>query len=291
MINFKLVLFSAVILNLTCLMANAQIEKTEKLLYETSGKFNTDSLLQVIDSLKEITPSIELGSVFSNNEVFWGRSYILKQAGAMPFATYKNGKGLYIYALGYYLSKMSNQWNEFDLGIEYDKQFTNKSFGSIAYERWISNTGIKNDRGALLNNIEAKFNYDLNFISMEPCVAYMFGKLKVLQTDLAFKGDYQLFRFSGSGKVSFQPQFTITGATSSILQIVYENPVFATEKKNNFKIVSYNLALPIAIAFKNMSFGLSNNLGIPVKISNNESLKPFYYFAASVSYNGFFEKL
>jgi hypothetical protein len=268
----------------------SQFSNYDKLLSGTSGKQKIDSLLDIVDSLKDVTPSIEISDEFTNNVVFWGRLYQQKQFGSQTNVIYKNGKGLYIYAIEYYWSKMKKPWAETDLGIEYDKQLSDNSYASLSYERWISGNGNKQKRGALQNDIEMKFNYDFNYFSVEPGVYYMFGNLTVFQSDLLIKGNYKLFRFSKTGRVFLKPEFMITGSTSSILRIAYASLPPGNFNNNTFKIVDYELALPLAFQYKNFELKLAVHSAYPINIIPSENLKPFLYYTAGLSYTGFFRK-
>ena len=74
----------------------SQISSVYKLLQETSGKQRIDSLLDIVDSLKGETPSVEISDDITSNVVFWGRPYQQKQFGSQTNFVYKNGKGLFI---------------------------------------------------------------------------------------------------------------------------------------------------------------------------------------------------
>jgi hypothetical protein len=267
-----------------------QFTNIDKLLTGTSCDQKTDSLLDIVDSLKDVTPSIEISDEFTNNVVFWGRLYQQKQYGSQTNVVYKNGKGLYIYAIENYWSKMKKPWAETDLGIEYDKQLSDNSYASLSYERWISSKGNKQKRGALQNDMEMKFNYDFNYFSVEPGVYYMFGNLTVFQSDLLIKGNYKLFRFSKTGRVFFKPEFMITGSTCSILRIAYASLPPGNFNNNTFKIVDYELALPFALQYKNFELSLAVHSAYPINIIPSENLKPFLYYTAGLSYTGFFGK-
>jgi hypothetical protein len=267
----------------------SQLRSIDKQLNGTNTKNKTDSLLNIIDSLKDVTPSIEISNEFTSNVVFWGRVYQQKQWGSQTNLIYKNGKGLYIYAVEFYWNKMKQPWAETDIGIEYDKQLSDNSYASLVYERWINNNGAKLERGALQNDLELKFNYDFKYFSAEPAVYYMFGNSNVFQTDLIIKGNYKLFRLFKTGRAFVKPEFMITGATSSILDIVYANSQ-VSNLKNSFKIVDYELALPFAFQFKNFELKLSAHSACPINIISSENLKPFLYYTFGLSYTGFFGK-
>ena len=268
----------------------SQISSVYKLLQETSGKQRIDSLLDIVDSLKGETPSVEISDDITSNVVFWGRPYQQKQFGSQTNFVYKNGKGLFIYAIEYYWSKMKKPWAETDFGIEYDKQFTDNAYASIAYERWISSNGGKKNKGSLQNDIEMKFNYDLNILSVEPAVYYMFGSLHVFESDLKINGNYKLFHFLKTGRLFVQPELLISGATSSILRISYASLPAGNFNDGSFRIVDYDLNLPFKFNYKNFEFRLAANYIYPVSILPGEKLKPYIYYTSGFSYSGFLEK-
>ena len=80
-------------------------------------KEDDDSFFYALDSIKNVTPSIEVGNDYTNKVLFWGRDFGLNQFGFEPRITFKTGKGLYVYASQYYWSALTNPWAKTDFGI------------------------------------------------------------------------------------------------------------------------------------------------------------------------------
>lgn len=242
-----------------------------------------DSVQDLIDSLKEITPCIEIGGDYMNHVVFWGRDFGVNQFGIEPCVMYKNGKGLYMYITEHYWDGMPNKLGKTDIGIGYEKQFTDKFYASLGYERWIFFNGNQDVRKALTNCLEADFNYDFKFISLEPTIYYMFGTDNFFQTDLTLHGSYYLFSFLKTGEFYLKPQFVTTLANQTFLPL-YSNYPSNYIKNNNFKVIDFDINLPIAFKIKNFELAPTLHYNIPLK-APNESISNFFYFSLNFTYN------
>ena len=118
----------------------------------------------------------------------------------------------------------------------------------------------------------------------------MFGNSRIFETDLAIKGNYQLFHFLKTGRAFVQPEFLATATNSSILNIMYEHIPSGNFNKNTFKIVDCELALPLDFQYKNFELKLAAHAAFPINIIPNENLKPFLYYTFALSHNIFLNK-
>lgn len=269
---------------LLILLFNASIFNAQN----NSLKLNRDSILTLIDSLKDISPSIELSTEFNNKVTFWGRSFDRNQYGFENDIIYKTTSGLYATYTGYIWSAMPNRYAKTDLGIGYQNQFTDKLYCSIEYQRWFFNNGDDYARNALANFMSADINYDLNFISIQPTFYYMFGYENIFQTDLQINHEFQLTKISKAGKLLINPQFLSTFTNKSFLPI-YGNIQQGDTINNKFRCVDLELSLPLKLSINNFDIESNVHYNYPIKI-NNEAIKPFFYLSIRLAYNIYFSK-
>jgi hypothetical protein len=247
-----------------------------------------DSIIDIIDSLKEIVPSIEIASDFANKVVFWGRDFGRKQFGFENSLIFKTGKGFFLNYTGNVWSAMPSPYAKTDIGIGYEKQVTDRLYTSMGYERWFFHNGDAFVRSALTNYLEADINYDLDIINIEPEFYYMFGTQNIVQTDINVRGEFFLFSCFKSGEVSIKPQGLATFANQGFLPIYSDYPSGYTNEKK-FNLVDLEMALPLQLKVKNMEFEPQLHYNIPVKIGN-EQVSPFFYFSVHFAYNFYFDK-
>jgi hypothetical protein len=247
-----------------------------------------DSIIEVIDSLKDITPCVELNSEYDNKVVFWGRDFNRKQYGIESNLVFKSGKGPYLYYTHHFWSAMPNPSAKSDIGLGYERQFTPRLYASLAYERWFFNNGDSYVRKALANYLEAEVNYDLGWVNVESSFYYMFGLEHVYQEDVTVAGDFFLFSFLKSGSATLRPQFLTTFANQAFLPIYSNYPTgYISEKR--FKLIDFELNLPLLFKAGNIEIEPNLRYNMPVKIGN-EQISSFFYFSLRLSYDLYFDK-
>ncbi|MCC7050658.1 MAG: hypothetical protein IT239_02625 [Bacteroidia bacterium] len=254
----------------------------------TSLIIKRDSILNAIDSIKETTSSIEIGSEFLNKVVFWGRNFGEKQHGFENNILYKTKFGWYTNYTGYVWSAMPNRYAKTDLGLGYENQLTDNFYASLEYQRWIFNNGDYYVKNALANYLKAELSYNFGFINVEPCFYYMFGIEHIFQSDIEVNHEFILATVFKSGKVCFFPRVLSTFANQGFLPIYGKSPSGFIEN-NQFKCVDTELSLPLVFSIRNFETEATLNYNYPIKIGN-EKLSPFFYFSISLNYNLFFSK-
>lgn len=247
-----------------------------------------DSTLYLIDSLKAITPNLHIESDFNNKVVFWGRDFGNNQFGFENLTMFSTGSGFYYYYRSYVWSAMRNKYAKTDLGFGFEKQINDALYASFAYERWFFNNGNNYVRNALRNYLEADLGYDLNIVTINPTVYYMFGTDHIFQTDIMIKSDLFLFSFFKCGAVSVKPSATATFANQAFLPIYNNYPVgYINEQK--FKCVDAELSLPLILTNKNLHLECAVHYNAPIRAVNEDPINPFVYFSAKLAYNFYFD--
>jgi hypothetical protein len=255
---------------------------------ESTYASKNDSINDLVDSLKEITPSIEVSSDYANKVVFWGRDFGRNQFGFENEVIFKTGKGLYFNYSGYVWSAMPNKYAKYDIGLGYERQFTDRFYASVGYERWFFNNGSDYVKKALRNYLEVDLNYDLDWLTIEPSFYYMFGTVNVFQADLNINHDFYLCNVSDFGKLVIKPQVLTTMANQAFLPVYNDYPT-GYVNENKFKIIDFEFSVPILLSIKNLEVEPNFHYNIPVKI-NNEQITSFFYFSAKITYNMYFDK-
>ncbi|MEO6903479.1 MAG: hypothetical protein ABI315_10005 [Bacteroidia bacterium] len=246
-----------------------------------------DSIIDYIDSVKDVTSCIEFNNRFDNKLVFWGRDFGDKQYGVESNIIYKQGKGLYLYLTNNYWSAMVNKFAKIDLGIGYEHQFNDRIYASARYERWFFQNGRRYGRRALKNCINANLDIDLDYINVETSLYSMWGIEHVYQIDLNLYQEIQLFPIFKSGFVTTTPQFLTSFANQALLPI-YSDVSFNYINERKFTLVDMELSLPIQLKIRNLKIGPDFHYNIPIKIENEE-INPFFYFSIHLNYNFYFD--
>jgi hypothetical protein len=250
--------------------------------------FPDDTIVDKIDSLKEQRPSIEISTDYANKVNFWGRNFGLNQYGFEASAFFKSGKGLFLYGTQHYWSAVPNKLAKTDIGIGYEKYLTNNFIASFSYEQWFYHNGDNFVRNALTHFAEAACSYEFNYFNIDPSFYFMFGTEKIFQANIAVNQEFYLFRFMKHTRVYFTPDFLTSFANQNFLPIYSDYPV-NYHNYNKFKLVDFELSMPISISYKNLEIEPCFRYNIPVK-AMNENISSFYYFTMHLSWNIFYDK-
>ena len=258
-------------------------------------KLTRNTLFDQIDSLKEITPSLEIGTEYSGKIVFWGRDYGLKQFGFQPNIQYKTGKGFYFGCSSNFWSGYTTPLMMSTLSLGYEKQLNSWIYTTINYEHWI----FHHESDLVINQFQnlygIEFIFDLNWLRIEPALYHMYGIEQTLLSDISLKGDYKLFNFLKGGRVFLKPEALMTSSTSPYLlfpansnsNTTIDETVTSDIAISNFKVVNYELSLSISLNYENFEIKPAYHFAFPEISEGEESIKPFSYFTISFTYTGF----
>ena len=249
-----------------------------------------DSITDIIDSVKEILPSIEIGLDAANKAVFWGRTFGLNQYSIEPSLTFNTGKGLYFYNTNYYWSKDAapNLIAKSDFGIGYEKDLTKNLSASLSYEKWLYYNGDYYVKHAIQNSIELQATYDLDWFNVGSSAYYMFGNINVLETDFTLSQEFFLFSFSKQYGLYFFPEFTSIFANKNFLPIYGDIPT-SFQNNTTYRLIDLELNLPLRLQLKKFEIEPNFHYNIPIK-QPNENVHPFSYYSLKLTYNFYFDK-
>jgi hypothetical protein len=254
------------------------------------GRTAFDSIMTMIDSVKETLPSIEIAFEGANKAVFWGRTFGLNQYSIEPSLVFNTGKGLYFYNTNYYWSKdvTPNLIAKSDFGIGYEKDFTENFTASLSYEKWLYYNGDTYVKHALQNSIESQATYDFDWFNLGASAFDMFGNINVFETDFMISQEFFICSFSKYNALYFFPEFTSIFANKNFLPIYGDIPP-SYLNNNKFRLIDLELNLPLRIQLKNFEVQPAFHYNIPIK-EPNETVHPFNYFSVRVAYNFYFDK-
>ncbi|MBS1647320.1 MAG: hypothetical protein JST67_08260 [Bacteroidetes bacterium] len=249
-----------------------------------------DSLLSRIDSIKDILPSLELSMDGANKAIFWGRTFGLNQYTLIPSIVLSSGKGFYLYNTNYYWSKDAtpNAIAKSDIGVGYDKQWNDIFSTGVSYERWIYYNGSSFVKKAIQNSLEARAAAELEWFNVELSEFYMFGTVNIFETDLELSQEFYIGTLFKKIRTYIIPEMTLIGANSNFLPIYNTAPI-VPQNNNKFRLIDYELYLPIKASFANCDVSAGVYYNIPFN-QTGESLKPFFYYGFSVSYTFYRDK-
>ena len=254
------------------------------------GRTAFDSIMTMIDSVKETLPSIEIGLDAANRAVFWGRTFGLNQYSIEPSLTFNTGKGLYLYNTNYYWSKDAtpNVIAKSDFGIGYEKNLTDNLSTSLSYERWLYYNGDTYVKHAIQNSIEGQAMYDFDWFNLESAVTYMAGTINVFETDFNISQEFFLCSFHKYCGLYFFPEFTSIFANKNFLPIYTDIPSNFVNN-NKFRLIDLELNLPLRLEIKNLQIEPNFHYNIPIK-EPNEIVHRIGYVSLKLTYNFYFDK-
>ena len=259
------------------------------------SKFSSDSLFNQIDSLKEISDILEIGTEFTSKVAFWGRDYEINQIGFQPSYRYQTSYGVYYTATQNYWSSEARPLARTYVGMGYQKRINSMFYSSLSYEWCIIHNEMLSEINEPENNLTLDLSYDLNWFYIEPSINYMFGSNKFLMTNIVLRGDYKLFNLGRVGRVFFQPEVMMTNSTSPYSLFAYESGDGTTEGDTiamktdlkNFSIIDYELTIPLTFNCKNFEIKAAYHFSYPISINSEENVYPFSSFTISLTFTSF----
>ncbi len=259
-----------------------------------------DSVFNKIDSLADISPTIEVGTEYAGKIVFWGRDYGIKQFGFQPHVRYKTGKGLSFEASSNFWSGYTAPLMMSTLSLGYEMQLNSWIYSTLNYEHWVFHGEPQLEINQFQNMYGVEFIFDLGWITFEPSLYHMYGNEQTLLSDISLKGDYKLFNLFKTGRVCFQPEATVTSSTaadllftdyySNLLDTISTDYTINTITLSKFRVINFEITAPLTLKYENFELKPAFHFIFPVKSKYEETIKPFTYFTVSFIYTGFLDK-
>ena len=257
---------------------------------ESSRELMQDSIQNKIDSIKENSSAFEFGIDYVNKLNFWGRTFGVNQFGSSPYIMYKHKSGVYAYFAENYWSGMDQKFAKSEIGIGFQKQYSDKFYYSFGYERWTFSNLSKGTKAPLSNYLELILNYETKLLTLEPSFYAMFGTHHFYQVDLNFYKNIYLTTLFDHLDISIEPTFFSTIANQSFLPMYTQNyPVDYKQNNKSLKLIDLEFNIPIVLGYKNYEVKPIVHFNTPIN-APNENLKSYFYFSFNLVYNFYLDK-
>lgn len=268
------------------------------------------------DSTKNHAPGksyFEAGLSYLDNNVYQGRHDSLKIPYLIPSIRYYHKSGFYAGASLSYLS--SPQDSRVDLvAMEAGYAFTkNKFSGLLSLEKDFYNSQSKNVRAETKGSVGGTFTYDFGFIKPVLQGGVIFNSTDDYYAALGIEHSF----FSPDDNFEVTPSFLVNASTQNYYGSYYVKRKFKTKKKNqgggvtttraylenasDFKIMDYEISLPIDYSLGKFIFNFTPTGAFPVNPNvvvttvtppsgvvttrtKTEKLSNIFYWSAGITY-------
>ena len=224
---------------------------------------------------------LAVGTEYTSLVVFCGRTFGENELGISPFLFLNSGVGFYGYVISNYWSATVRKPARIVSGVGYQYAFNRHVSFYAGYERWFNRFGDDYFDRALQNEIEIGANLFINKLSIEPAFYYMFGLERISQLDLSIERNCPVI--SKNIRVSVRPSFVTSFATPVFSYIYYEFPDEDYDYEK-FRLVDFEGALSLYMELGNLELNGAFRYNYPISVGN-ETLTPFLYFTADISYS------
>lgn len=257
---------------------------------------------------------VEAGLSYLNNNVYQGRHDSLRIPYLIPSIKYYHKSGFYAGGSVSYLS--SAQDSRVDLlAIEAGYAFTkNKFSGIVSLEKDFYNSQSKNVRAEIKGSANGTLAYDFGFIKPVLQGGIVFNTTDDYYAALGLEHSF----FFADDNFEITPSFLANASTQNYYSSYYVKRKFKTKKKNqtgavtttiaylenasDFKIMDYEISLPIDYSIGKFIFDFTPTEALPVNPNvvvttvtppsgvvttrtKTEQLSNIFFWSAGVTYN------
>jgi hypothetical protein len=308
-----------VIRNIDCFRQKKEKEFMKKIyccLFVCTSFFGWLPNAQAQDSSKNSRADksyFEAGLSYLNNNVYQGRHDSLRIPYLIPSIKYYHKSGFYAGASVSYLS--SPQDRRVDLiALEAGYEFTkNKFSGLVSLDKDFYNSQSKNVRSETKGSANGTLGYDFGFIKPVVQGGVLFNSTDDYYAALGLEHSF----FFADDNFEMTPSFLVNGSTQNYYSSYYVKRKFKTKKRNppgvvttagtylenasNFKIMDYELSLPLDYSIGKFIFDFTPTEAFPVNPNvvvttvtppsgvattrtKTEELSNIFYWSAGITY-------
>ncbi len=255
----------------------------------------------------ELPSNLTIRMGFTPHVYFAGRDYGINQYSFMPSITYNHKSGLYADITGISYSSSAPMYEITLASVGYMGMAGSNFLYFGEYSRSFYLDATANAANTVPNSISAFATYDLGGIT--PILGYslLFGSESVHRIMPGISTRFKTGKVGFINNISFSPSISATlGSSKSysntvqttiqtrIKQILagrgggaIPTPTVVETVQNNFGLMAFTVALPIAITVQNFRISITNNFIKPVKLYSTEDIttKWVYGLNASISYS------
>lgn len=228
------------------------------------------------DTSKKTT--VTLATMYNSNVSYYGQVTNDKLPYVLVNATVRFPMGLYFSAGSFKLLNDGSGISEGDLGVGFDHDFNDKLAAGFAYTRSFFPANSPLLQASNENNLNASVNYQWPWLKSVFNADYAFGKQQDVFISFSNSKDIALGSlFNEKNLISMEPSFEMVAGTRHFYEIYIirkgKAPVTpgnssqntsttVTVPSTNFKLLSYNLKLPLTFSRSNYLAEVSGQLSV-----------------------------
>jgi len=269
--------YFAILLLITCTVLKAEPLKL-RLYADTNKKTaDTDTVIR--------KQSATIGVSYGSDVQFFGRTGPITYPFVSSDAIYNFKNGIFLYGSSVKVLGYDPFFDEIDLGGGYLYNISKQLTGSVSYTRFLFNKDAAQViKSASSNDLNLNNSYNWGFAKSGVILDYLFGKANdgfvTVNTSKYFESKFSIF--DDKDYLTFTPALAAIFGTQNFVQqysidheyredydnIFYSNPDIPRMAHNNslFKLLDYNIKLPIAYNRPHYTFEFSYKYSIPLNV-------------------------
>ena len=229
--------------------------------------------------------SATIGVSYGSDLQFFGRTGPITYPFVSTDAIYNFKNGIFLYGSGVKVLGYDPFFAEIDLGGGYVYNITKQLTGSASYTRFLfDKDAAQVIKSASSNDIDWNNSYNWGFAKSGVILDYLFGKASdafvTLNTSKYFESKFSIF--DDKDYVTIAPAIAAIFGTQNFVQryavdhdyrndennLFYSNPNIPQMAHNNglFKLLDYNIKIPIAYNRPHYTFEFSYKYSIPLNV-------------------------
>ncbi|MBC6608469.1 hypothetical protein H8B13_16705 [Hymenobacter sp. BT188] len=244
-----------------------------------------------------ITATLSAG----NNSSFFGRTQTERYPYAAAELIYKSRFGVWGSAVSYNLFSTSSFVDETDLSVGWDVDLTKKIDASISYSRFLFAANSPLVKSSVNNSLDGYLGWDWGYVYSRLNTSYVFGESSDLFLILDNSRYFEIDKVLG-GYIAIEPRLSATIGTQRFAQtsLVQQrqrgnggppagrgpgtgSPTTETSETTRFRLLNYELRLPVTYARGKVSVQAAWRYTVPVNLVPDDVSVARSYLTASVS--------
>lgn len=229
--------------------------------------------------------SATIGVSYGSDIQFFGRTGPITYPFASSYAIYNFKNGIFLYGSGVKVLGYNPFFDEIDLGGGYLYNVTKQFTGSVSYIRFLFNKdAAKVIKSGSSNDFNLNNSYNWGFAKSSVILDYLFGQTNdvflTVNTSKYFESKFSIF--DDKDYLTFTPTIAAIFGTQNFVQqysidhqyredydnLFYSNPNIPRQAHDNglFKLLDYNIKLPIAYNRTHYTLEFSYKYSIPLNV-------------------------
>jgi hypothetical protein len=267
-------------------------------LFSFSYTFREESPKDSVADSTRNSLTVELDYI--SNSSFYGRNGGVKYPFLMFSTDFQTKKNVWVSSSFSHLIDTGKFINEINLSAGWDFELNDRIDGSISYAHYFFSSSSPLVKTSANNSIVGSIGYDWGFVYTTLSPNFVFGHSNDIF--IAFGNSRYFEKVSIFGKedfISFEPKFSIIAGTQNFDRHYVVRKENSNGKGNpnphivqaggdsSFKIIDYELSLPLTYSTGNLSFESRYIFSLPVNVIEGDPSKTnsAYSFAVYYTFN------